>query len=185
MSALVIYGLITIVCGGLLFVMAIFGADSDVDMDADVDIDMDVDADVDVDGLEMGGPSLLSLKLILIFLIGFGLCGFVSAQLKTQVHHVIIGLIGGGALWFVSYQALSWLYRQQSTSQVTAESFVGREGRVTVPIPAGGSGEVYCSIKGTGKSMYLTAQGEDSEKEYAKGDTVTIKSVDGSVAVVE
>lgn len=185
MSALIIYGLITIVCGGLLFVMAAFGADSDVDMDADVDIDMDVDADVDLDGLQMGGPSFLSLKLILIFFIGFGLCGFLSVQLKTQLHHVIIGLIGGGALWFVTYQALSWLYRQQSTSHVTATSFVGREGRVTVPIPAGGSGEVYCRVEGTGKSMYLSARAEDAEREYAKGDTVTIKSVDGSVAVVE
>lgn len=189
MSALVIYGLITTVCGGLLFVMAVFGADSDIDMDADVDIDMDmdvdVDADVDVDGLQMGGPSFLSLKLILIFLIGFGLCGFLSVQLKTQLHHVIVGLIGGGALWFVSYQALSWLYRQQSTSHVRAVAFVGEQARVTVPIPAGGTGEVYAQKTKGGKSIYLSATAQDSNKEYAKGESVTIKSVEGTTAIIE
>jgi hypothetical protein len=33
MSALVVYALITVICGILLFVMAVFGADSDVDAD--------------------------------------------------------------------------------------------------------------------------------------------------------
>ena len=183
MTPLVIYGLITVVCGGLLFVMAAFGADSDIDMDADVDIDMDIDADVD--GLLMGGPSFLSLKLILIFLIGFGLCGFISVQLKTQLHHIIIGLIGGGALWFVSYQALSWLYRQQSTSHVSAAAFVGKQARVTVPIPAGGTGEVYAQKTKGGKSIYLSATAQDSNKEYAKGESVTIKSVEGTTAIIE
>ena len=66
MSALVLYGLITVVCSGFLFFMAIFGADQDID------VDVDIDTDVGLDGFEAGGPSVLSLKLILIFFIGLG-----------------------------------------------------------------------------------------------------------------
>jgi membrane protein implicated in regulation of membrane protease activity len=179
MSALILYGLITVFSGGLLFVMALFGADHDIDVDVDADVD------VGLDGFEAGGPSVLSLKLILIFLIGFGLCGFLSAYFKTQTHHVILALIGGSAIWFVSYQALSWLYRQQSSSHVRGVSFVGQEAKVTVPIPKAGSGEVFCRIEEGNKSIYLNARAQDSEKEYQKGQTVTIRSVEGTTAIVE
>jgi len=175
MSPLILYGLITAVSGGFLFVMAILGADHDID----------VDADVGLDGFEAGGPSVLSLKLILIFLIGFGLCGFLSAYFKTRTHHVILALIGGAAIWFVSYQALSWLYRQQSTSHVRGALFVGREAKVTVPIPKGGSGEIFSQLEGTGKSTYFNARAQDADAEYQRGQTVTIRSVEGTTAIVE
>lgn len=181
MSALVLYGLVTVVCGVILFLMALSGADHDIDMDADVDID----ADVDVDGLGAAGPGMLNLKLILIFLIGFGICGFLSAYFHTRTHHVILALVGGVAIWYVSYQALSWLYRQQSSSHVRGASFVGREAKVTVPIPKGGSGEVYARVDGTNKSMYFSARAQDGEKEYGKGQAVTIKSVEGNTAIVD
>jgi len=177
MSALILYGLITVVSGGFLFLMAILGADQD--------IDVDVDADVGLDGFEAGGPSVLSLKLTLIFLIGFGLCGFLAAYFKTQTHHVILALVGGATIWFVSYQALSWLYRQQSSSHVRGASFVGKEAQVTVPIPKGGSGEVFARMDGTNKSIYFSARAEDSEKQYERGQTVTIRSVEGTTAMVE
>jgi len=180
MSPLVIYGLITIICGLFLFLMAVFGSDYDVDADVDVD--------VGVEGMEVGeagGPGIFSLKLILIFMIGFGISGFTSAYLKWPVHHIIPGTIGGLVIWFLSYKALSWLYRQQSTSQVRGTSFVGREAKVTVPIPKGGTGEVYSQIKGTEKSIYFNARAASSEREYGKGEVVTIKSVEGKTATVE
>jgi len=177
MSALVLYGLITVVSGGILFLMAILGADQD--------IDVDVDADVGLDGFEAGGPSVLSLKLILIFLIGFGLCGFLAAYFHTQTHHVILALIGGATIWFVSYQALNWLYRQQSSSHVRGASFVGKEAQVTVPIPKGGNGEVFARMDGSNKSIYFNARAQDGDAEYQRGQTVTIRSVEGTTAIVE
>ena len=180
MSVLVIYGLMTIICGLILFLMAVFGADYDVDADVDIDVGLE--------GMEVGeagGPGIFSLKLILIFMIGFGISGFTSAYLEWPVNHIIPGFIGGFVIWALSYQALKWLYRQQSTSQVRGASFVGGEAKVTVPIPKGGTGEVYSQIKGTEKSIYFNARATSPQREYGKGDIVTIKSVEGKTATVE
>jgi membrane protein implicated in regulation of membrane protease activity len=184
MSPLVIYGLITVVCGIILFLMAILG--HDMDLDADVDIDIDVDADLDgVDTPEAGGPGIFSLKLIMIFMIGFGICGFISAYNNWSVPSIVVALIGGFTIWFICYNALSWLYNQQATSQVSSVSFTGKEAKVTVPIPKGGTGEIYSKIKGTEKSIYLNARSKDVDKEFRKGDTVTIESVEGNTATVK
>jgi membrane protein implicated in regulation of membrane protease activity len=190
MSALVVYALITVICGILLFVMAVFGADSDVDADVDVDADFDVDAGMDLDAADMdvvefGGPSRLSLKLILFFLIGFGAIGYVSAYLKWPVHHVMWGLGGGAVAWYIGYAILKILYKQQSSSQVRAASFVGEQAKVTVPIPKAGVGEISAASEKTGQSIYLSARAGDAEKEFKKGDVVTIKSVTGGTATVE
>lgn len=186
MGPLMIYGLITVICGLILFLMAVLG--TDMDMDMDIDADIDIDAGFDVEGVDtggVGGPGIFSLKLIMIFLIGFGISGFTSAYLKWPVPHIIIGLVGGFVIWFVCYQALSWLYRQQSTSQVSGTAFTGKQAKVTVPIPKGGTGEIYSQIKGTQKSIYFNARATDPQKEYIKGDVVTIKSVEGKTATIE
>jgi hypothetical protein len=188
MSALVVYALITLICGILLLVMAVFGADSDVD--ADVDADFDVDADMDFDAADMdvgevGGPGKLSLKLILFFFIGFGAIGYVSAYLKWPLHHIIWGLLGGAVAWYIGYTILKLLYKQQSSSQVHAALFVGEQARVTVPIPKAGVGEISAASEKTGQSIYLSARALDTEKEFKRGDIVIIKSVTGGTASVE
>ena len=180
MSALLIYGLMAVIPGLILLIMGIFGADTDVDVDVDVDVDFDVDAG------DLGGPGALSLKLILLFLVGFGACGYLATYLKWPVHHILWGLIGGCLAWFLGYQLLKFLYVQQSTSQVKLTSFVGKQGRVVVPIPKeGGTGEIEATNKSTGQSAYFNARAADPQKEFNKGEFVTIKSVSGKTAVVE
>jgi membrane protein implicated in regulation of membrane protease activity len=188
MGPLLIYGLITVLCGGLLAVMAIFGAESDVDADVDADFDVDADVDVDVADLEageFGGPGKLSLRLIMFFLVGFGLAGFIAVYANSPVPHLIVALGGGCVFWFLGYQVLKLLYQQQSNSQIRARSFTGKQARVTVPIPKGGMGEIEATDKQTGRSVYFSARAPNSENEFQKGETVTIRSVAGGTAVVE
>ena len=65
-------------------------------------------------------------------------------------------------------------------------SFVGKQGRVVVPIPKdGGTGEIEATNKAAGQSKYFNARAADPEKEYEKGAFVTIKSVSGKTAIVE
>ncbi len=179
MDPLLIYGLITVICGIILFLMAILGHDADIGADIDAGIDIG-----GMDASDVGGPGIFSLKLIMIFLIGFGMTGFIATYLKWPVPF-ILGLIGGFTIWFLCYNALSWLYNQQSTSQISSESFIGKEAKVTVPIPKDGAGEIYSKIMGTEKSVYLNARSKEAGKEYKKGDTVTIESVDGNTATVK
>jgi len=182
MSLLLIYGLMAVIPGLLLLVIGIFGADADVD----ADIDIDADVDLNVDAGDLGGPGALSVKLILLFLVGFGASGYLSVYFKWPVHHALCGLIGGGLAWFLGYHLLKLLYEQQSTSQVRLGSFVGKQGRVVVPIPKdGGTGEIEASNAATGQSAYFNAKAADPGKEYEKGAFVTIKSVTGKTAIVE
>jgi membrane protein implicated in regulation of membrane protease activity len=181
-SVLLIYGLMAVIPGLLLLIIAIFGADAD--MDADIDIDADVDLDVDAG--DLGGPGALSVKLILLFLVGFGASGYMAVYFNWPLYHVLCGLIGGGAAWFVGYQLLKLLYEQQASSQVRLTSFVGRRGRVVVPIPKdGGTGEIEATNEAAGQSTYFNARAADPGKEYQKGTFVTIKSISGKTAVVE
>ena len=166
MSLFLIYGLIAVIPGLLLLLIGIFGADADVDADIDIDTDFDITAEAG----DLGGPGAISVKLILFFLVGFGASGYISVYFKWPVHHVLCGLIGGGVAWFLGYQLLKLLYEQQSSSQVRLTSFVGKQGRVVVPIPKdGGTGEIEATNEDTGQSTYFNAKAADSKKEYEKG----------------
>ena len=182
MSLFLIYGLMAVIPGLILLVIGIFGADADVD----ADIDIDADLDLNVDAGDLGGPGALSVKLILFFLVGFGASGYLSVYFKWPVHHVLCGLLGGGAAWFLGYQLLKLLYEQQASSQVRLSSFVGKQGRVVVPIPKdGGTGEIEATNEAAGQSKFFIARAADPKKEYEKGAFVTIKSVTGKTAIVE
>jgi membrane protein implicated in regulation of membrane protease activity len=182
MSILLIYALMAVIPGLLLLFIGIFGADADID----ADIDIDADLDLNVDAGDLGGPGALSVKLILFFLVGFGTSGYLSVYFKWPVHHVLCGLIGGGVAWFLGYQLLKLLYEQQSSSQVRLTSFVGKQGRVVVPIPKdGGTGEIEATNEEAGQSTYFNARAADPKKDYDKGVFVTIKSVTGKTAIVE
>jgi len=178
---LLIYGIICVLSAIFLFLMAMLGSD----FDTDVDVDIDVDIDMDMDTGEFGGPGILSIKLILFFLIGFGLFGFIAMSFKWPVHDLIVAFAGGLALWYVGFRLLKLLYSQQSNSQVMARTFAGKEARVKVPIPKGGTGEIEAVDEATGQSAYFSARAVDGEAEYEKGRTVKIKSVAGGTAAVE
>ncbi|MGB2866332.1 MAG: NfeD family protein [Sedimentisphaerales bacterium] len=182
MSLFLIYGLMAVIPGLLLLFIGIFGADADID----ADIDIDADLDLNVDAGDLGGPGALSVKLILFFLVGFGACGYMSVYFKWPVHHALCGLIGGGVAWFLGYQLLKLLYEQQSSSQIRLTSFIGKKGRVVVPIPKdGGTGEIEATNEEAGQSTYFNARAADPKKDYEKGAFVTIKSVTGKTAIVE
>jgi len=182
MTLFLIYGLIAVIPGLLLLFISIFGADADVDADIDIDTDFDINAEAG----DLGGPGAISVKLILLFLVGFGATGYLSVYFKWPVHHVLCGLIGGCVAWFLGYQLLKFLYEQQSSSQVRLTSFVGTKGRVVVPIPKdGGTGEIEATNEDAGQSTYFNAKAADPKKEYEKGAFVTIKSVTGKTAIVE
>ena len=193
-----IYAAMTIGTSLILLIMVLLGGDADVDadvdVDADLDLDMDVDADVDMDmdvdagvdvGAEVGGPGYFGLKLLLGFIIGFGLGGFLAVHYAWTLPHYLAGLAGGVCIYTIEFQLLKLLYSQQANTQSRASSIVGHTAIVSHPIGKGGTGEIKAIMPGTGSSLYLRARAVDAEAEIAEGTEVRIKSVSTGLARVE
>ncbi|HEY8460217.1 MAG TPA: hypothetical protein VIM99_07540 [Blastocatellia bacterium] len=113
-------------------------------------------ADLDADD----GPSIFSLRTLSVFITGLGGLGAI-AELRGAGAAVsaLVGVIGGGALACVVYVFTLYLYRQQSSSHVTAEELIGRRAEVTVGIPAGGVGQVRCLIGETAIEKIARSRG--------------------------
>jgi len=196
MGAELIYGLMVILPAILLLVLLLLGADTDVDIDADVDVDLDMDVDLDADADvdaeageagATGGPGRFGLKLILSFVMGFGLAGFLSAhyQWGPAYAHLLAGFGGGVVVYALVYQLLKLLYGQQKNTQVRRAGLAGQQAVVTSPIRKGTVGEIKALDRATGSAMYLPARAADSDMEYASGEEVAIVSMLSGMARVE
>jgi hypothetical protein len=107
-------------------------------------LDLDLDGDVEAgDGIE-AAPSWLSMKLLAASTVGFGSAGLIASQLGASVGlaWVIAGagffLVGAGTFFWV----LKPLAKQQSTSLINRNSFVGRTGTIELAIPENDFGTV-------------------------------------------
>lgn len=185
-----VYGLMVILPALLLVVMVIFGigegAEADMGGGLDVDAEIDVDSGMDAGGIaEAGGPGLLGIKLILSFIIGFGLVGFLAWHFNWPVPHIVAGLIGGVIFYAAVYRLLKLLYKQQANTLISSASVMGKKALVTTALIKGGTGEVKAEDPKTGGTIYLRARAVDPEKEYRTGDEVKIVSVFSGMAKIE
>ncbi len=177
MSPELIYGLIAVVPALILIVMVIFGLGDDFDAGG-----LEIEAEFDIGD---AGPGFFGVKLILSFVIGFGLAGFLAQNFAWRIPPVLAGVIGGAVVYTVVYQLLKFLYRQQSNTPADGSSVAGRPGLVTSAIPKGGTGEIKAELPATGRSIYLRARAVDPEKGYPAGSEVTVKNVIAGLAKVE
>jgi hypothetical protein len=93
------------------------------------------------------GPGVFSLRTLSIFITGLGGLGAIaSLRGAGAAVSASVGLAGGVALAGAVYGFARYLYRQQSSSHVTAEELINRRAEVTVAIPAGGLGQVRCLV---------------------------------------
>ena len=177
-----IYAFTTIGAAALLVIMVLLGGDVEADVDVDVDADVDFDVDADV---ALAGPGHFGLKLLLGFIIGFSLAGYLAMRYSWPIPHYICGLIGGIVVYTFEYQALKLLYGLQANTQVASTSLVGETATVTKPIRSGSVGEIRAIDPKTGHSLYLRARASDGTSEFSDNADVTIKSVSTGLASVE
>jgi len=187
-SIQLIYFLMTIVPTVLLGVMLFMGLDSgsdvDVDVGADVDFDVGMDVDIDTPDLDAGGPGVLSLRLIMAFIIGFGLGGFLAVTKGWFVPHWLAGIIGGLFIYYMVYLLLRLLYNQQSSSQINHLSQKGRKAFVSIAIAKGKIGQIKVSDVKTGLTSFMTARAYLEDEEFVKNEVVIVKSIIAGVARV-
>lgn len=100
------------------------------------------DADFD-HGLDHGGPSFFSTRVLSVFITAFGGVGAIGVRYGMSTGTAsLLGLGSGAALGSLIYWFAHFLYSQQASSDMSSRDMVGQTGRVIVGIPAGGVGQV-------------------------------------------
>jgi len=139
----------------------------------------DFDHDTDVHG---GGPSILSGRVLSVFVTAFGAFGAIGIHLGYGVGpSTAMGFGGGLAFAAVIYLFASFLYSQQATSHIRVSELVGCTGEVSVAIPKGGLGQVRCTLGDT--VIEKIARARDNE-EIPANTLVKIEEIGGESVIV-
>jgi membrane protein implicated in regulation of membrane protease activity len=136
----------------------------------------------DADG-HGGGPSLLSSRILSVFITAFGSFGAIGIHLGYGVGASTAMGFGGGVLFAgVIYVFVSFLYSQQASSHVRTGDLVGNTAQVSVAIPKGGVGQVRCTLGDTVVEKVARAA---KDEEISVNTLVKISTIVGDVVVVE
>lgn len=157
-----------------------FGGDHDGADHGDMD---GHDADHGGDHHADDGPKLFSVRGLMLFGTGFGAVGYLVQHFtgKTLVASVS-GSVAGLVLAMIGIGFIRMIYRQQSSSLVGGEAYVGVLGTVVTAITSGGTGEVAITVAGTyGTRLAKSASGQ----AIARGESVRVTRTVGGVVVVE
>jgi membrane protein implicated in regulation of membrane protease activity len=139
----------------------------------------DFDHDTDVHG---GGPSILSGRVLSVFVTAFGAFGAIGIHLGYGVApSTAMGFGGGLAFAAVIYLFASFLYSQQATSHIRVSELVGCTGEVSVAIPKGGLGQVRCTLGDT--MIEKIARARDNQ-EIPANTLVKIEEIVGESVIV-
>ena len=136
--------------------------------------------DVDLHG---GGPSVLSSRILSVFVTAFGSFGAIGMHLGYGLGtSTAMGFGGGLAFAAVIYFFARFLYGQQATSHVQVSDLVGRTGEVSVAIPKGGLGQVRCTLGDT--VVEKIARSKDNE-EIPANALVKVEAIVGETVLVQ
>jgi membrane protein implicated in regulation of membrane protease activity len=136
----------------------------------------------DADG-HGGGPSILSSRILSVFVTAFGCFGAIGVHLGYGVGLSTAMGFGGGILFAaVIYAFASFLYGQQASSHVHVGDLVGNTAQVSVAIPPGGMGQVRCTLGDT--VVEKVARAADNG-EIPVNTLVKITTIIGEVVLVD
>ncbi len=136
----------------------------------------------DADG-HGGGPSLLSSRILSVFVTAFGSFGAIGIHAGYGVGVSTALGFGGGVLFAgVIYAFASFLYSQQASSHVRTSDLVGNMAQVSVAIPKGGVGQVRCTLGDTVVEKVARAA---NNQEIPVNTLVKITALVGEVVLVD
>lgn len=148
--------------------------------------DFDIEFDIDVGEFHIGesyGIGPVSFKLILAFISGYGLGGYLDYQFNWPLFHAITGLLFGILVYLIVYITLKILYSQRSNTQVIGTNVIGTNARVTTGMVGSSIGEILATDPLTQTSLYMLAMSKDSV-DIKKGELVYVDDIEGSLAIV-
>ena len=136
----------------------------------------------DADG-HGAGPSLLSSRILSVFVTAFGSFGAIGIHIGYGVGVSTAMGFGGGVLFAgVIYVFASFLYSQQASSHVRTGDLVGSMAQVSVTIPKGGVGQVRCTL---GDTVVEKVARATSNEEIPVNTLVKITTLVGEVVLVD
>jgi len=193
-SLMGVYVIALIVGGGLIVFSVVAGGSGDADA-GDIDLDADWSGDVEVgDGADFDvtdGPTdgfalsdWLSLRFLNYFAAMFGLTGTALTMANDLANATVLGVsvIAGAIVGQVVHQMMRWLIRGSSDSATARPDYINRKARVTVPINAGGRGEIAIRIKDG--ERYVPAVCKRPEDQFATGAVVGVVGIEAGIATV-
>ena len=140
--------------------------------------------DADFHGDVHGGPgvSILSTRILSVFITAFGGFGAIGIHLghSTEVS-TAIGVAGGLVFGTIIYLFASFLFSQQASSEIRVSDLAGNIAQVSVAIPRAGVGQIRCTL---GESVVeKIARSQDGE-QIPINTLVKIEAVVGETVVV-
>jgi len=167
----------------LLVAALVFGFGHDADLSHEVDVAHETGGHVG--HLEVDGPSWLSSRVILGAAAGFGAFGLgaqaVGLSGWVTVPVALVGFFGMAVV--IRQLVLRPMWRQQSNTLLSRDSYVGSRGRVTLGIRSGETGLVrFIDPNGTPVTDYAVA-GDGGE--LAAGTEVLVVDVTPQHVVVD
>jgi membrane protein implicated in regulation of membrane protease activity len=136
----------------------------------------------DADG-HGAGPSILSSRILSVFVTAFGAFGAIGIHLGYGIGLSTAMGFGGGVLFAaVIYAFASFLYSQQASSHVRPSDLVGNTAQVSVAIPKGGVGQVRCTLGDTVVEKVARAA---TNQEIPVNTLVKIQKLVGDVVLVD
>jgi len=164
---------------GFIFLgISFFGGDAEVDIDiGDADFDIS-NAEVDADS-----PHVFSIRTLAVFLLTFGVAGFVAHSNGYEVAgQLIAGFISSFGVAGLVFLIMKGMYSMQGSAQVDSKKLVGQKAIVTIPTTKSGVAQVKVSTAG-GIKEYICR--EKNGKKLKQNDSVNILESAAGVLTVE
>jgi len=129
-----------------------------------------------------GGPSFFSMRILSVFITAFGGAGAIGIHYGLSILASSgIGFGCGVVCASLIYGFATFLYSQQATTQVRTTDLAGHTGRIVVPIPAGGVGQIRCQI---GEELIDKMARSTDGSAIAENAIVKVEQVLGEIVIV-
>ncbi len=133
-------------------------------------------------GLDHGGPSFLSVRILSVFVTAFGGFGAIGIPYGlSMLASSGVGFASGAFFATLILLFARFLYGQQASTRVLSDDLIGKTVRVVVAIPANGVGQVRCQL---GEEVFDKVARSRGGEAVAENAIVTVEETLGEVVIV-
>jgi hypothetical protein len=130
------------------------------------------------------GPGPFSFRTLIMFTTGFGAGGLLGYGLGLSDFLTLLPAFGSGiVMGAVAYVFLRFLYKDQGSTDISQNDYIGLPGVVITTIPENGLGQVGVTVKLHRRNV--AAQSKDGSKIPFQSNVYITEVLEGGIFVVE